>query len=233
MGIFDKWKNKNKTSEAQEFTLPAEVQQEIEDALHFYVHSGFYSKDDIFKHACDLFEDICGYKNATCPPEAYIKQMVDGFIAGAKPVATNTNNYSRLKNVFDTLNRERIIAIHFAGYTLDDGFDEVGTVFRFMKDNDIPRRGYCFYHQQDIERAMSESVKRLFLAFHSMNDDKQIAVEVGERIVELLVENGFDVEWNHSPDSRIEINHFLWDKVYDGEDYGADRAIRIMSEIKA
>ena len=46
----------------------------------------------------------------------------------------------------------------------------------------------------------------------------------------LLMEKGFDVEWNYSPDSRIVIHSFLWDKVYDGEDYGADRAIRIMGE---
>jgi len=90
-----------------------------------------------------------------------------------------------------------------------------------------------FYRNFCVVRVLDESIKRLFLAFHSINDNKQIAVEVGERIVELLNENGFDVEWNHSPDSRIAINNFLWDKVYDGEDYGADRAIRIMREIKS
>jgi hypothetical protein len=163
----------------------------------------------------------------------YINQTVERLIANSAPTPQGKNNSPRLRNVFDALNRERIIAIHFAGYTMDDGFEEVGKVFQFMKNNEIPRRGYCFYHQQDIERALDESEKYLFLAFHSMNGDKKLAMEVGERISVLLIENGFAVEWNHGLDSRIKINNFSWDKVYDGEDYGADRAIRIMSEIQS
>lgn len=232
MGVFGKWE-KRKPSEVQETTFPADVQQDIEDAVHFCIHSGFYAQTDMFDQAYQIIEDICLDNNIMSPSELQIERMVERLIANANPIAAGKNNYVRLRSVFDALNRERIIAIHFAGYTLDDGFDEVGTVFQFMKSNNIPRRGYCFYHQQDIERAMDESIKLLYLAFNSTNGDKKIAVEVGERIVELLNETGFDVEWNHSPDSRIAINNFLWDKVYDGEDYGADRSIRIMRELKS
>ncbi len=185
--------------------------------------------NEIYSQAHQIIEDFCMDNDIILPLDMYITQMIERLISDSNRIKISNNNYVRLRNVFDILNREGIIAIHFAGYTLDDGFEEVDVVFQFMKSNKIPRRGYCFYHQQDIERAMDESVQTLFLAFHSMNSDKGIALEVGERINELLFENGFEVEWDHSIDSRIKINNFLWDKMYDGEDYGADRAIRIMS----
>jgi len=211
--------------------LAADIQQEIEDELYFYVRSGFFPQADILGCAHQIFEDICMDNDVSLPSESHIRQTVERLADSAESSVTDRNNYVRLRNVFDALNRERIIAIHFAGYTQSDGHDEVGVVFQFMKDNNIPRRGYCFYHQQDIERAMDESIKRLYLAFHSMNGDEQIAVEVGKRIAELLTQNGFDVEWDNSPGTRIAVNNFLWDKVYDEEDYGIDRAIRIMREV--
>jgi hypothetical protein len=231
MGLFDKWRKKDNSSKEQE---PApvshdDIREELKETVGFCVNSGFFSKEDILDQARDIYEDICGNGGVTVSDED-ICEIVESLIAEANYAETGENNYIRLRNVFDTLNKERIIAIHFAGYTLDDGFGKVDTVFQFMKSNDIPRRGYCFYHQQDMERAMDKSIKRLFLAFHSMNGDKKLTMEVGERIAELLKENGFDVDWDYSTESRIAINNFLWDKVYDGEDYGTDRAIRIMSE---
>lgn len=217
----------------QQTEISPDEEQEIEDELYFCIHSGFYSKDTIYSQAHQMFEDFCMDNNVILPSEMYITQMIERLISDDNLIKKSNDNYVRLRNVFDILNRERIIAVHFAGYTLDDGFEEVRDVFQFMKRNEIPRRGYCFYHQQDIERAMDESMQFLMLAFHSMNGDKQIAMEVGERINELLIENGFDVEWDHSIDSRIKIKNFLWDKKYDGEDYGTDRAIRIMSETKS
>jgi hypothetical protein len=225
MGLFDKLK---KTKQGNEAPLAPHVSQEIEEALRFLVVSGFYSQSEIQIQAREIVDDICRDQKVTPPSDAYINQTVERLISSVTPYTSD--NYLRLRNVFDALNRERIIAIHYAGYTLDDGFEEVETVFQFMKSNNIPRRGYCFYHQQDIERAMNDSMQFLMLAFHSMNDDKQIAMEVGERVAELLTQNGFIVEWDHSAGSRIKIKNFCWDKTCDGEDYGADRAIRIMRE---
>ena len=165
MGLFDKLRNK-KTLGMKEATIPTEVQQEIESALHFCIYSGFYTQDDMLAYAHDTFEDICKYNNVAIVSNSLIKQTTERLIANANLIAIDSNNFARLRSVFDALNREHIIAIHFAGYTLDDGFDEVGTVFQFMKENDIPRRGYCFYHQQDIERAMDKSKNWLKLVTH-------------------------------------------------------------------
>ena len=228
MGLFDKFKKENKTEKA--FTT--EIQNEIEEALFFVIHSGYYSNEEMLEQAQQIFEDVCLYDYNVPPPTAeYIEQTVKLLIS-CTPKISGKSNYIRLREIFDKLNKERIIAVDFAGYTMSDGHSDVGQVFAFMKENNIPRRGYCFYHQQDIERAIDKSIQFLHLAFHSMNDDKKIAVEIGERIVELLTESGFEVEWDKNPDTRIKINNFEWDKIYDGEDYGIDRAIRIMSNLK-
>jgi len=230
MAFFNKFKNITDPTTGEELTFPVDVQQEIEEALYFYMHSGYYTEEEILELASMTLEDICTEYEISHPEASHIKSLVGWLMSNANLGDKGKNNYGRLRKVFDILNKEQIIAIDFAGYTLDDGFDEVGEVFRFMKENDIPRKGYCFYHQQDIERAMDESIRCLYLAFHSMNGDKQVAFEVGKRIVELLVENGFDVTWDESIDSRIMINDFWWDKVFDGEDYGVERAIRVMGE---
>lgn len=215
---------------AEELPLSQEIVQEVEEALSFVVHSGFYSKEEMFSEVEQIFEDICLDYNVPCPSKAYIHQTVERLLSEGRQERSGQNNYCRLRNVFDTLNRERIISIHFAGYTQDEGFEEVGTIFQFMKGNNIPRKGYCFYHQQDIERAMDPKSRLLYLAFYSMDGNEQIALEVGERIKELLTQSGFQAEWDGSLKSRIAIRNFLWDKEYDGEDYGTDRAIRIMRE---
>lgn len=232
MNIFNKFKENKQQKVTQQAEISPDAEKEIEEQLHFCIHSGFYSKNEIYNQAHQMFEDFCVENKIILPYDMFFTQMIEPLISDATKIKISSDNYVRLRNVFDILNREGIIAIHFAGYNLDDGFEEVDVVFQFMKSNKIPRRGYCFYHQQDIERAMDESIQSLFLAFHSMNDDEEIALEVGERINELLFENGFEVEWDHSVNSRIKIKNFLWDKVYDGEDYGADRAIRIMSVLK-
>jgi len=238
MGLFDKWKKtkpievqeKIQPSEKQEIDLPSDMQQEIEEQIQFCIASGFYSKDEIFEQVRQIYEDTCMDYDIEIPSTHHIEKIVEKFSSNVDRSALETSNYVRLRKVFDELNQERIISIHFVGYTLDDGFKEVGMVFKFMKSKDIPCRGYCFYQQQDIMRAMDKSIQNLYLAFHSTNGDKGIAVEIGERIVELLMREGFDIEWNHSEESRIKISNFLWDKVYDGEDYGPERAIRIMNE---
>jgi hypothetical protein len=241
MGLFDKLRGKKSgemltksalsttsgdSNSKENASISDEVMSQFVENMRFYICSGFYSDEEILSHAETVIEELnFGKLNA----EALTRQA----IAKLRTAVTTYDNFTRLARVFDILNRERIIAVHFAGWDLDEGFEEVGKVFAFMKENNIPRRGYCFYHKQDIDRAIDPNIQNLQLAFHSMNDDKKIALEVGERIVTLLQETGFDVDWNHTISTRIKISNFLWDKVYNGEDYGAQRAIQVMGAAMA
>ena len=73
----------------------------------------------------------------------------------------------------DQLEAAGIIALHNAGYTMSDGLDDVGEVYERRKAKGLASRGYCFYHGQDVERAIVGG--GLFLAFGDMRDEPEAA----------------------------------------------------------
>ncbi|OPF88087.1 hypothetical protein BW731_07845 [Vagococcus martis] len=105
----------------------------------------------------------------------------------------------------------------------------MGSVFNVMKEYDIPRKGYCFFHQQDIERCFGKP-GTLYLAFHSMTGDEEIAMEVGQRIVELLRANHFDVYWEETLDRKIGIKNFHLDKQYDEQLSSVVRSLSVITK---
>jgi hypothetical protein len=211
--------------------LNDELREEIAEMLDFTVNSGYYDAETIEELATEYLEEFFeyDYPELTSPDSEGIRKII-AEIQSQTPANTAGKNYKRLQEVFDQLNRERIIAVDFAGFDMSEGHEDVGVVFQFMKENNIPRNGYCFCHQQDIERAMSPSFQNLNLAFHSTDGDEEQALIVGKRIVELLEEAGFSVSWDGTLERRICIQNFQWDKVCDGTDVGTERAIRIINE---
>lgn len=209
--------------------LNDELKEEMIEALDFTINSGYYNEEDIAELATEHLEEIFSDYELNPPSQEVIKQFITE-IRNNKIVDISHQNYKRLREVFDQLNRERIIAVEFAGFDMSEGHEEVGEVFQFMKTNNIPRNGYCFYHQQDIERSMDSSIQSLYLAFHSTDGDETKALMIGKRVVELLKAAGFTVSWDETLDQRICIQNFQWDKVFDHEDAGSERAIRIIGE---
>ena len=208
-----------------------ELREEILEALDFTVNSGYYDAETIEELATECLEELFeyDYPELASPDSEGIRKII-AEIQSQAPTNTANKNYERLRDIFDQLNRERIIAVDFAGFDMSEGHEDVGVVFQFMKKNNIPRSGYCFYHQQDIERAMNPSFQNLNLAFHSTDGDEEQGLIVGKRIVELLTEADFTVSWDGTLEHRICIQNFQWDKIYDDNDMGVDRAIRIISK---
>lgn len=202
--------------------LDSEMNEEIIEALRFTVNSGYYDEAAISEIATDCLTDIFESYDLSIPSQETIALIIEE-IKKFRVNDSEQKNYQRLQEIFDQLNQEGIIAIDFAGYTISEGHEEVDTVFAFMKKNNLPRKGYCFYHQQDIERSMND--KKLFLAYHSLNGDEKSALKIGEYIVDLLVKANFKVEWDGSLDQRISILDFIWDKKFDDELVGSERAI--------
>jgi len=96
-----------------------------------------------------------------------------------------------------------------AGYTQSDGFDDFREAYCNLSDGaDII--GYCFYHGQDLERAVAGG--GLYLAFGPVNasDEQTKGPEVGRIIVEELRRAGFDVAWDGTFDQRIFVPRFDW-----------------------
>ena len=69
----------------------------------------------------------------------------------------------------------------------------------------------------------------MFLAFDDIRQDDENAVLVGKKIVAKLNEHGLKTEWNGTVDQRIEIKDIRWQKAPDGQDWGLERAIRLLN----
>lgn len=89
--------------------------------------------------------------------------------------------------------------------------------------------GFCYYHTQDLERAVDKNIKNLYLGFDSVSQNDNEALQVANRIVTKLKETGFELDWNGSVDQRIEIKNINWQKIPDDENWGAERVISILA----
>src|SRR5262245_60015670 len=73
-----------------------------------------------------------------------------------------TDDCDRLGSVVAALNARGIIGLQNAEYTQSDGYDDVRQSYHQRSDRDTVI-GYCFYHGQDLERAVQG--EGLYLAF--------------------------------------------------------------------
>jgi hypothetical protein len=137
---------------------------------------------------------------------AFVRRMEE---MQAWPVKTDCE---RLQAAFDALGKHGIVALENCGFTQEDGRaraahvavvrDELGTVA-----ND----GYCFCHDQDVVRALEGD--GLYLAFGSFREETgSHRQEVGEAVVRACLDQGLKVDWNLSPDTRIALRNFSWQR---------------------
>jgi hypothetical protein len=69
--------------------------------------------------------------------------------------------------------------------------------------------GYCFFHSQDIDRALDG--EGLMLAFgHLDSEDPQDGIAVGRTICDALRKEGFEVEWDGTAEQRINVPRLHW-----------------------
>jgi hypothetical protein len=118
----------------------------------------------------------------------------------------DTTDCDRLDRAFDKLNSRGIIALHNAGYTMSDGIYDVAEVLHERGRKGI--RGYCFYHGQDVERAVEGG--GLTVAFGDLDDDAIKKAEIGRLVKEVLQESGLTVEWNGDSETRLNIPGLDW-----------------------
>ncbi len=127
-----------------------------------------------------------------------------------------TSDTQRLIQAFDELCQKNIIALHNAGYTISDGEEEVVEVEKELRKVNIRSEGYCFYHQQDLERAIQTG--NLYIAFQKIdNSSEKVAIDVGKKIVKILEKYDFKVEWDENVNERILIKDFEWQWIYKEE----------------
>jgi hypothetical protein len=115
----------------------------------------------------------------------------------------------RLDRAFKSLDSQGIVALQNAGMTRSDGEDDAAEVYREAGGASSRYVGYCFYHGQDLERAVNGL--GLFFAF-GMFEDQSKDAEIGRRIQAALEQAGFKVEWNGTGESRLFVKEINWQR---------------------
>lgn len=123
----------------------------------------------------------------------------------AVPPFPDTN--AAIDRAFAALDAAGLVALQAAGFTQSDGWDDCWALA--AKRTPKPR-GACFYHEQDLARAVAGEA--LCLAFGAFGDP-QASVAIGHEIVAALRAEGVTVEWDGTQRSRISIAPFAWYRV--------------------
>lgn len=122
-----------------------------------------------------------------------------------------TTDCDKLDRVFEQLNQQRICALQYVGDTMDDGY---GSVSDTINADGVPEdryMGYCFYHSQDMDRALQGD--GLMLAFGYLDSDEpKDAVPVGQMICDALRQEGLEVKWDGTHKRRIELPRLRWQR---------------------
>ena len=71
-------------------------------------------------------------------------------------------------------------------------------------------RGYCFYHEQDLARAVDGF--GLGVAFGDLAGTDSGKREVGQLVKAELERHGFVVKWDGNPDIKIDIPQIVWQR---------------------
>ena len=187
----------------------------IHESIISQIRMGFLSIEEIQENIIEEIEDN-GFEHEISEEWAFkqIDKEWETLITESKQWQRPTDT-ERLVEAFDTLCNSNIIALHNAGYETSDGEYEVVEVERELRKNKIMSDGYCFYHEQDLGGALNKENPYLYIAFQKIeNNDDNVTINVGKRVVEVLKRYGFEVDWNEEPTRKILIPNFKWQLVY-------------------
>ncbi|MDP1684143.1 hypothetical protein [Hydrogenophaga sp.] len=122
-----------------------------------------------------------------------------------------TTDCDRLDRAFARLHERGILALQCAGNTLDDGMQWVNEQLADERVDDGQYIGFCFFHSQDIDRALDG--EGLYLAFGPVDSDEdKDAMAVGHKVCEALRHEGLQTPWNGSVETRIDLPGFCWQR---------------------
>ena len=172
---------------------------EIEYMIDLLTKSGFFSADEIL----EILED------------QFIEEGVDFSKFDVSLNDFNNYNFSRLEETFKKLAEKSIVTVHNCGYDFEEGVEDIFELYVHLFNNEYKPQGFCFYTFEDVEEAITDETLRITFGDFQRSEEKSL--EIGKIVYNQLAESGFDVNWDESVNSQIEIQDFKWDKRYDNE----------------
>ena len=198
-----------------------ENEEFIYESIVSQVRMGFLDIEEIKENIVEEIEDN-EFENEISEKWAFehIDKEWKKLITESKQWKSPTDT-ERLIKAFDELCEINIIALHNAGFETSDGEYEVVEVESELRKKKIISDGYCFYHAQDLSRAIEYINPSLYIAFQKVdNSNDEVTIKVGNKVVEVLKNNNFEVEWDGTANSKILISNFRWQLIFneDGRD---------------
>jgi hypothetical protein len=171
------------------------------EQIRLRVWAGYDSPDEVKEMLADILE--------ADSDEAMLRRAVDEEFARKReaergwPAVTDCD---RLDAVFAKLHGIGICALGNAGYEMSDGYSDVAEAVAQAATGKY--HGYCFYHGQDVERAVDGH--GVMIAFGDLKDREPEGLAVGRTVAAALTAAGFKVEWNGTNATRIDLPVFDW-----------------------
>lgn len=175
----------------------------IHDSIKLWVWSGFYSPSEVDSMIDDILEEGAdeGFLRRLVAPEFVAKREAErGW-----PACTDCD---RLDQAFRALDEMGILALQNAGNTMSDGHSDAAEALEEKGRNKY--FGYCFYHGQDLERAVDGG--GLMIAFDHVDGDVPEKQKVGVAVVAELERAGLKCDWGEDVNTRVCIPRFDWKK---------------------
>lgn len=195
-----------------------EEQKFIADSISYLVKSGFWDIEEVEEF---ISEEIRDNELEGTVSDKWIQEMIQKeqrqLLKASKNWHVPTTTQKLIK-AFDQLIEQNITALHYTGYTVDDGYYEVEQIETKLVAKGKKSAGICFYHEQDLQRAFREKEPFLTLTFQDMNSEKdEDSIAVGKKIVGILNKNGLQTEWDESATQKISVVNFPWQQTYKPE----------------
>lgn len=137
-----------------------------------------------------------------------VQELLSNLTGKATPVEAFTPESIKMKSgawkkaksdldiAFQKLADSGLIALQDAGYTQSDGFEDCSEQYH-ARNNEPSIAGFCFYTRQDLDRAKDTSELPLAI-WGAPEGGNEETIKVGNLVVQILTDSGFDIKWNGS-----------------------------------
>ncbi len=182
--------------------LPDEVIFEIQT----HVRGGFEDEDDIFDIIADEAFELSGPERDEARSEIARIWAEHEAEKASWPAVTDCD---RLDSAFRALSRMGIICLQNAGLTQSDGYQDFREALS-RHPNPMEVQGYCFFHGQDLARAVNG--QGLYIAFGPSDpqQEEQEGPTIGKLVLAELERVGLSVVWDGTFDQRIFVPKLRW-----------------------
>ncbi|MDX2045894.1 MAG: hypothetical protein SFU87_03860 [Chitinophagaceae bacterium] len=206
--------------------MTQDIKNEALEQLELDIKFGFENEEELFDSIREMFYGEDDFD------EVWLRQIIsEKYKQHQKDSLTWTRptDFDKLVKTFDELIEEKIVCLHKAGYTKQDGEGDCTETIEKLNELGVKVIGFCYYHSQDLARAVDPDIRNLYLGFDSPTQDDNEALQVADKIVTKLRKNDFEVSWAGTVDQRIEVKNITWRKIPDNEEWGSKRVIKILT----